>query len=220
MATSSGGTVICPDCGRPCNGIGGLSKRKGKKTSLVNQATNKYPTSNNAATTSEQTATTAATPPAPLGDLSPRLRQLRQSNQLMRRLPKPARYAVAETLIDVLNGIINRGDAAAWERLLTFSFVAFSLPATKEKRTVSLATLVNRNLACTADPLTVRSRPKRPPAKTTTSKLQKTVMGKINDGDVSGAVRLLSSEHAVAAPTAELDALRAKDPPSDPDEIS
>jgi hypothetical protein len=45
-------------------------------------------------------------------------------------------------------------------------------------------------------------------------------MGKINGGDLSGAVRLLSSEDAVAAPTAELlDALRAKHPSSDPDEI-
>ncbi|GAV09476.1 hypothetical protein RvY_19015 [Ramazzottius varieornatus] len=52
------------------------------------------------------------------------------------------------------------------------------------------------------------------------SVLKKLVEGKINDGEISGALRVLSSEDSVAAPTPEvLDTLRDKHPSESPDSL-
>ena len=171
MSSTFSGFIDCPDCGRLCRiASGGLKKHQGKAPCLAAQATNKY---------RKKPSPRQLPLHLPLPSL------LRQSNQLMRRVPKSARYAVAESLIEVLNGI-GGSDRTAWESLLIFPYIAFSMPATKEKRTVSLATLVKRNLTRPADPLTARDKPKRPPTKATASKLQKAVMRKMNAGDVSG----------------------------------
>ena len=137
-------------------------------------------------------------------DLSALLRRLRQSNKLLRRIPKAARYSVAESLIEVLENCIRRNDVSSWTRLLTFSYGAFSLPDPSEKKKESLASMVKRNLTRTTEPSTLAGKLKQSPTKQAKSKLRNAVERKMQDGDITGAVRILSSDDAVASPTADV----------------
>ncbi|OQV25838.1 hypothetical protein BV898_00763 [Hypsibius exemplaris] len=121
----------------------------------------------------------------------------------MRRVPKSARYSAADAFNGILHTIIHNGGLPELERLLLFSHYAFAQPASKEKRTVSLTTLVKPNLARPTNLVTAHDAASLLP-KATTSKQQEAVSMKMNAGDVSGAVRLLSSEDAVVTPSPEV----------------
>ncbi|OQV15454.1 hypothetical protein BV898_10329 [Hypsibius exemplaris] len=187
---------------------------QGTNACLTAQATGKYRNQSPA-------ALIHATPPAPpvSAPLSASLRELRQSNQVVRRIPKAARHAAAEAFLTKLSDCIDGQGEGAWSRLLQFFYAAFSLPATKEERKESLSSLVKRYLARTTAFLTTREKNK-PVSASSTLKLQKAVLRKMNDGDVSGAVRVLTSVDAIAAPTANiLGSLRTKHPAANPDTI-
>jgi hypothetical protein len=149
-------------------------------------------------------------------DLPSKLHRLRQSCRLLRRIPKAARFAVAESLVEVLDFCLDQNNAHAWSSLLTFSYTAFSLPDLREQRKESLATHVKKNLSRPAVPATTGS--PRKPSKRVEISIRKAVERKMEDGDVSGAVRILTSEDAVAPPTADvLDILRTKHPTGNPE---
>jgi hypothetical protein len=148
-------------------------------------------------------------------DLPSKLHRLRQSCELLRRIPKAARFAVAESLVEVLDLYLDQNDAPAWSSLLTFSYTAFFLSDLREQRKESLATHVKKNLSKTAVPATTGS--PRKPSRREENSIRKAAERKMEDGDISGAVRILTSEDAVAPPTAEvLDILRTKHPAANP----
>ena len=84
---------------------------------------------------------------------------------------------------------------------------------------ISLTALVKQNLTRPPDlPIAMSSAQRA--ATPTRPNLQKAVMRKMEDGNVGGAVRLLSSEDAIAQPSAEvLHALQSKHPAADPDAL-
>ncbi|OQV20772.1 hypothetical protein BV898_05349 [Hypsibius exemplaris] len=81
------------------------------------------------------------------------------------------------------------------------------------ERKVSLASLIKANLTRLDGFLTVQQPTKRGPPKPSTSKVQKAVMQKMNDGNISGAVRVLKSDDAITPATPEtLHSLRSTQP--------
>ena len=134
----------------------------------------------------------------------------------MERIPKHARKQAAELLTEVLESCITGNDVPAWTRLFTFSYDSFSLPPGDRKG--NLTTIINNNLLHGANDHQPTNALDRQPAKPGPSKLRKAVERKLQRGDISGAVRLLASEDAVATPTADVyEILKTKHPPDKDD---
>lgn len=127
----------------------------------------------------------------------------------MDRVPRAARQTVAEALIYIVDHCTSRNDAESWARLLTFAYKTFSLPPGDGNG--NLANIVKRNLSQGyATPVDCTKRPAKKPQK---SRLRASVERKLNAEDVSGAVRVLASEDAVAPATADVaETLKAKHP--------
>ncbi|OQV22928.1 hypothetical protein BV898_03354 [Hypsibius exemplaris] len=221
MASTPDGVRTCDKCGKPNLSNTGWSRHRPKGLQsgicLKDAASNKYRTVTTAVPTAPAIllADIVATPSVPTeaNELSAYLRSLRQSNRLLRRIPKSSRPSVAESLIRVLDDCIRTNDFPSWRQLLTFAYGALSLPDETDEK-MPLSTLVRQNLGRTGDFLSLAKKPSsRKSSKTSDSKLRSAVKRKMQDGNVSGAVRLLSSEEAVAPFSAEvLAALRLKHP--------
>lgn len=143
--------------------------------------------------------------------LSAKLRRLRQSCSLLGQIQKAARYCVAESLVGVLEICVSKNDVPAWTSLLTFAYRAFPMPDSPGERRESLTTMVKRNLArCDDLPAQPDKRKWQNDGK---SRLRNAVERKIQAGNISGAVRILSSDDSVTLPTADiLDVLKKKHP--------
>ena len=83
----------------------------------------------------------------PSRDMLTRLRTLCQSHRPLRCILKAARLCAIEAFIGVLDACVADNDAAFWTDLLTFSYSAFALPASRADGKVSPTKLVKQNLA-------------------------------------------------------------------------
>jgi len=205
MSSQSAGN-LCDLCGKVCLGAAALARHRDsgvcRKAQIVRQRTNAGAPDHLPAPVTQ-----------PADDLSSLLRKLRQSSKILPRIPKGARHQFTECLIDVLDAVATKNDTQSWSRLFTFTYSALSMPSEPDKRE-STTTVVKRNLTHPLD-LQATTTPQNRPAKNklAVSHLRKAVERKFQDGDVSGAVRLLSSEDAVALPSPEvLPILQAKHP--------
>jgi hypothetical protein len=150
-------------------------------------------------------------------DLSVKLRRLRKSSNLIRWVLKAAHFSFAEAFIKFLKECVNKNDVQSWTGLLTFAYTAFSTQDATEKRKVSLAIMVKNNLIRITDPPSVC---KKKSIKTPRSTTRKAVERKMLNGNISGAVRILSSDDSVAPHAAgALEILRSKHPQGDPDAV-
>lgn len=167
----------------------------------------------------QQPAAPTAAPNQPINatdDLPARLRELRQTRRLADRIPRHARKQAAEALSGILDECLADNSIASWSKLFMFAYNAFSLPPLGKNgnKTGNLTAIIKRNLLHGAPDTPVVDAPKRDKPG---MKLRKAVERKLNRGDVSGAVRILASDDAVAAPTAEIrDILVEKHPADDP----
>jgi hypothetical protein len=213
MASTSGGSA-CDLCGKVCANATGLANHRDKAPCRRAAASQR-------AGPSQTTLPVPRSVPTPLqapvasGSLPDELRQLRRFNRLLKRIPKAARHAVAESLIEHAEACVSRNDVPSWTRLLLFSYGAFSLPAVAENRKVSLATMVKKNLTREADFLEERPSTFKKSSKKPGPKIEEAVMQKLIGGSVSGAMRILSSEEAVSPPSPEVfEVLKTKHPPA------
>jgi len=105
-------------------------------------------------------------------------------------------------------------------QLLSFSYSAFNLPTKKKDRKESLATVVKRNVT-NPNPDFEPAHSGQPSSNSDESAeitLKRRVEGKMHDGDVKGAIRILSSDDAVAPISPEvLEILRSKHPKAEHD---
>lgn len=125
------------------------------------------------------------------------LSELKQSIPVLKRIPKGARLVAAQKLSSVINTCVNLNDLASWEKFLSFSYLALRIPErTKDKRkTKSLATEVKQNINHFSPPH-IPSKKKQP--KDEGKLLAKRVEMKVAEGDIQGAVKLLSSSDRLA----------------------
>ena len=106
-----------------------------------------------------------------------------------------------------------------WQDLLLFSLLGLKQPDKEKGKKRNLTTVVKNNLSRPQlNGPASEQRTKNKPS--SDSVLKKIVEGKINDADISDALRVLSSEDSVATPSTEvLDILRGKHPAEIPDAI-
>lgn len=134
-----------------------------------------------------------------------KLCKLRLNVKILKRISKSARIAVANKLSEIIEECVKTNELTAWQKLMTFSY--YALRVTK-KSSKSLSSIVKKNLTNSENPLNdiLVEKP--------TSNLKSIIEAKIADGDVQGAIRLLSSEDTIAPQTKEtFEKLLEKHPP-------
>ena len=146
--------------------------------------------------------------------------------RVLNKIPKGAVIAVAGALRSLLQEALRVKTQLAWARLMSFCYWGLQCPnGGKESRNVSLATrikqqvaqfLENDSLPSLPEPLdhtTIHTRHFSDDEKA--DKLRRRVAAKFADGDVSGAVRELSSSDGLAKQSGEtIRALKDKHPPA------
>jgi len=129
------------------------------------------------------------------------LTKLKKHSKMLRRIPKGARLSAATALHSILMKCIQSNTLEDWKRLLLFSFKAFITPTQDLKNSpVSLTTKVKNNSASDWNTFTINKNFKDSKSKATVGDalFAKRAITKLEDGDISGAVRVLSSEEAFA----------------------
>ncbi|XP_055345383.1 uncharacterized protein LOC129593198 isoform X2 [Paramacrobiotus metropolitanus] len=178
-------------------------------TALGKQATVPIPTA-----TGNNSAGAAPTPPQIPKAFHP------SKERILRRIPHGARPAARQFPQKALLEVATKNDSKSWLKLLAFASTALRLPAkTKTERTSSLASAVKKNLDLYDRD--VQFLPSQPPSakkkRSTDEDLARRVGQKIDDGSVSGAMRVVISTDSIAEITQEtLKELRAKHPECPP----
>ena len=129
------------------------------------------------------------------------LTKLKKHSKMLRRILKGARLSATTALHSILMKCIQSNTLEDWKRLLLFSFKAFITPTQDLKNSpVSLTTKVKNNIASDWNTFTINRNFKDSKSKATVGDalFAKRAITKLEDGDISGAVRVLSSEEAFA----------------------
>lgn len=139
--------------------------------------------------------------------------------KVLKRVPRGARYVVADELAKTINVCLVKNETENWTRLLRFSYSVFRTPTRNVSLTnkVSLTTLIRRQLVEFSDSavatfsLAYSHNP--------SSDLSKRVSAKLGDGDVRGAVRILSSTSTIATPDHEVISAMKEKHPDEPEDL-
>lgn len=140
-----------------------------------------------------------------LNDFGHRLAFLRKSIPTLRRCPKGARQDVANCLTNVVNQCVRMNDEHSWNRLLLFPYATLKIP-NKNENVTNLTSYVRGNVKLWHEN-GIRTIPTLPPNQTSNDETNtnlnrktifKKVEAKLSDGDVSGALRLISSDDIIA----------------------
>ena len=130
---------------------------------------------------------------------------------VIKRIPKAARIQACLTLTDIILEVINKNDKKSWERLLQYPRYCFGGTLRGGKKKKSRATVINSRIDSF---ITDTLQPDKIMPKKTPPSLKSQVSGKLSMGDVSGAVRIISSSDTVLTPSPEvLKKLIEKHPP-------
>jgi len=148
-------------------------------------------------------------------DLGKELSKLRRVIPTLRRCPKGARREVAESLNQVLTEVLSSNDVVTWGRLLKFPYTALRVPHKSEK-VRNLTTFVKSAASNWSAP-TLQKTPApnqwKLPTQSANHSTIKKAEAKLADGDIQGAIRLLSRDDLVAPNTQEtVDSLLSKHP--------
>lgn len=143
-------------------------------------------------------------------EFSKKLSLYKQSIRVLKRVPKGARIMAAKKLESLVTKCSIKNDLESWFDLLMFSYIALQIPKRSSKKN-KLTSIVKENInAFNESSIQVY--------KQKTATLSKRIEGKIADGDIKGAVRILSSNDEFAAESSSvLEELNNKHPaPSRP----
>ena len=140
----------------------------------------------------------------------------RSSVTILRRIPKGARPTFLEELNNILTSIVDTNSLDSWFDLLIFPLAALHVPKKTEK-VRNLTTWVKHNITNWRESGLSNIPDPRPPLKSTISTetlRARRTEAKLADGDVHGAVRLLTSDDVMAKMDSEtFTALMEKHPP-------
>ena len=164
----------------------------------------------------------------PAGTLSPdlhsKLAELRDSCPILKRIPKSARAAVANSLSTVIDRALSQPCTETWSRLLTFAFVVLRAPSTKAQgtRTSTVAVIKRKaNDIVTSHPCvpTLPEKTIKRSQEGAGDSIVRRIKGKCADGDIKAALRILTSTDEFVQPSTEVrDTLLRKHPPAPADE--
>ena len=146
---------------------------------------------------------------SPASDIATEIASLKQRCRLLPLIPKGARIAVADALARCINDVVTQGTDTAWRKLMRFGYVTLTIRNNEKKKRVSLATQVRNNLSQDENfnpPIPARKRraQNKQNRQPNTTKLLRRVSGKLTDGDLRGALRLLASDDSFATPTVDV----------------
>lgn len=135
------------------------------------------------------------------------LAKLKASVPVLKHIPKGARAAAADKLRHLIEQCIETNGHTEWYQLLSFSFTSLRIPSKLDPR--SLTSKVKENIHNPSPDNNSGEPPLRPGAPS----ISNLVESKVHDGDLRGAVRLLTSECSIAPASEEtLISLRSKHP--------
>ncbi|KAJ8727191.1 hypothetical protein PYW08_015588 [Mythimna loreyi] len=135
------------------------------------------------------------------------LSKLKNSTPVLKRVPRGARRSVALSLARCVRLATQENTQSAWEDLLTFPYRI--LHVQKRLASKTLTTQIKDNCNNSADILDRNL----PPFNVSQKGLNSHVESKLNDGDISGAARLLFSSDVVAPYSPDtISALESKHP--------
>ena len=159
-------------------------------------------------------------------DLSQHIAQLKRTRRLIPRVPKGARIAVADGLARQITRVITDGTKDAWRSFCEFGYAVLGSPGRDRKTDTgpSPATQIRQNLSAyeeTGEVPALRQSPGGRARRVATPKapaMSRRVSAKLADGDVRGALRVLTSDDAFAQPSEDvIEQIAAKhpEPPAD-----
>jgi len=147
--------------------------------------------------------------------LEARLAALKSSVRVAKRIPKAARLAAASTFSKLIDNCIKLNDIESWESILSFTYKYLRLPI-EQNQDKSITSIILKNFKDDLPPTEViRNRSRR---KTNPGTHIKRIIGKVSDGDLSAAVRILSSDDSVAEYSESTKSLLQAKHPSGPNE--
>ena len=139
----------------------------------------------------------------------------------LRHIPKGARVQAASTLANIVEACVSeRSSFVPWRKLFLFASTALAVPnPPASQKEVSLTTSVKNQLqSFVVQPIIMENIHAVTGSASVINdnlKLKKCIETKIADGDITGAVRILSSDTALAPFNEEVaEALRSKHPPA------
>lgn len=148
------------------------------------------------------------------------LSNLKLSISVVKRIPRGARFTVAQNLSNRIKKVVNENSEHAWEQLLTFSFQVLHAKNTEKSLTSSIKnncnnltnSLSNLNSQCSYNFINTALNNHN---YSTSYNIFQKVESKVSDGDLKGAAQLLFTSDVIAPDTPEtLAALIDKHPPS------
>ena len=137
------------------------------------------------------------------------------------KIPKGARISAASALADTIEQVFSRGDDHSWSRLFCFASSALILPQ-PEARSRSLTSSAKEQIVKFLSESCVTSHQpasRKKPSAPAPPDIRRLVNAKLVEGDISAAVRVVTSDDSLAPATPEtLTSLRSKHPPA-PDDL-
>lgn len=148
---------------------------------------------------------------------------LRRNGRLLPRIPKAARIAVAGALAQRITAAVSEGTQAAWKYFLGFAYATLCVHVSgKQPHKLSHAAEIRRNIACyeesneVPDVQPAQRAPAAAARRTTEQIMSRRASSKLADGDVRGALRVLTSDDSFAHPSDEVVACISDKHPEQP----
>jgi hypothetical protein len=99
--------------------------------------------------------------------------------QILRRIPKAARFSASDKLASVINNCLNSNSLLAWENLLLFAYKSFNI---NEYNVKNLTLKIKNNIASFSLPKSISKNK-------LSNSLGRRIEAKVNDFDIKGAVK-------------------------------
>ncbi|KAG5874571.1 hypothetical protein JTB14_019573 [Gonioctena quinquepunctata] len=119
-----------------------------------------------------------------------------RNSNIIKRVPKATEISAAPSLSNVIDECVETNTTAAWVNLFMFAYRTFIIPHSIHEHNQSLASLIKKNILNPSNLITSDA-----PLKenfTNIPNLTKRVVSKISAGDISSAIRIMSSSDTVA----------------------
>lgn len=135
--------------------------------------------------------------------LHSQLAKLKSSTRILKRVPKAARPLAAMALSKVINACIKDNSFCSWSNLLLFAYKSFNVSHSSNQKKISLSSQIKKNITDSDSPVPNSTRDNNFSRRQTRSKdteisFCKRIMSKISDGDITSAVKILSSSDSFA----------------------
>lgn len=150
-----------------------------------------------------------------LNDFGQHLAYLRSTTATLRRCPKGARKDLAASLTNVVRRVVNENNEQSWNNLLLFPYATLRIP-NKDENVTNLTSFVRQNIKSWDEGKVdiIQNITTNRNIDSRKNNIFKKAEAKLSDGDINGAIRLISSDDCMAPNNEDtLSSLNEKHPP-------